>query len=76
MSAPPRATRLQRLSAPRWKLAIMSAPHPTQRSRHATGIGIATALGLLLALAAPVHGLLYFRSKNLADEAFSGEDRS
>ena len=30
----------------------MSAPHPTQRSRHATGIGIATALGLLLALAA------------------------
>ena len=31
---------------------------------------------LLLALAAPVHGLLYFRSKNLADEACRGEDRS
>lgn len=28
---------------------------------------------LLLVLAVPVHGLIYYRSKSLADEAFRGE---
>ena len=31
---------------------------------------------LLLVLAAPVHGLFYFRSKSLADDTFSGEGQS
>jgi hypothetical protein len=31
---------------------------------------------LLLVLAIPVHGLIYFRSKSLADEACRGESRS